>query len=157
LVLYEPDDPSSWVMLGQLDLRSGEPAKAKKHFARALRLAPDDVDAMAGAVEARLALEEYKKARRACDKLREVAPQRAALFQARLALATEDEAELSRALGRLAEEDAFSAAELEELFESHGRRRSVTDGLDEAALDPKSSQAFLFFWSGRRLGLGRSP
>lgn len=58
-----PDDVASQRRLGRLLLRAGDPRRALEHFVRALRLAPADADALAGAGEAAFDDGDYGRAR----------------------------------------------------------------------------------------------
>jgi tetratricopeptide (TPR) repeat protein len=59
-----PDEPARHVALARLFSEAGDHAHALEHFRNALRTAPDDGDALAGAGLAALELGEYAQARR---------------------------------------------------------------------------------------------
>ncbi|HEY2432345.1 MAG TPA: tetratricopeptide repeat protein [Vicinamibacterales bacterium] len=58
-----PDDPLAHVRVGQLLMQAGSPARAEAQFVAALRRAPHDETALAGAGEAAFATGDYEHAR----------------------------------------------------------------------------------------------
>ncbi|MGE0364025.1 MAG: tetratricopeptide repeat protein [Vicinamibacterales bacterium] len=61
LAANQPDQPAAHTESARLFLAAGDPRRALEYFDRALRLAPADPDARAGAGEAALALSDYRR------------------------------------------------------------------------------------------------
>jgi tetratricopeptide (TPR) repeat protein len=59
-----PDHPAPQMEAGRMFLRAGDPRRAAEHFTEALRIAPRDPGALAGAGEAAFELGDYSRARR---------------------------------------------------------------------------------------------
>ena len=66
-----PDDGPSQLAAGKMLLAAGDARRAVDHFARVLRLDPNDQDALAGAGEAAFELNDYAGARRYLSALKE--------------------------------------------------------------------------------------
>lgn len=66
-----PDDAPSQLAAGKMLLATGDARRAADHFARVLRLAPNDQVALAGAGEASFLLNDYARARRYLNALSE--------------------------------------------------------------------------------------
>jgi Flp pilus assembly protein TadD len=61
LAANQPDEPGAHAETARLFLAAGDPRRALEHFDRALRLAPDDAVARAGAGESAFALGDYRR------------------------------------------------------------------------------------------------
>jgi tetratricopeptide (TPR) repeat protein len=96
------------VALGRLSLVKGDRPAARDAFARALALAPDSPDALAGAVNVAIAARDVAGARQRIDARLASAPRdvHALMLSARTSLAAGDSKQAERVLGQIVEIDA---------------------------------------------------